>query len=152
MLRGFLLALAFTNSIFGQNDSLARLSPKPVFYLYDIANQTQEDITTILGPKSSLSPEDAAAAICKNCQKYSYQNDRIIIEYTNDMADRIIIRPEPGIKPEEVPALLGLKFVAPDSISENEMRWIRYGGVREVSGFFEKGGDLKFVLVKVLTN
>ena len=126
-------------------------TPKPVFYLYDIANQTQEDITTILGPQSSLNAEDAANAICANCQKYAYQNDRIVIEYTNDMADRITIRPGAHVWPWQVHALLGLPEALPDFANKDKMQWTCYEGIREVNAFLGEDGRVKLILVKVLT-
>lgn len=143
------LTFIFHLTLFGSH-AFAQL--KPVFYLYDIANQTQEDITTILGPQSSLNAADAKAAICANCQKYSYQNDRIVIEYTNDMADRITIRPEAGIKAEQAPALLGLLESKPNFISIDKMQWTCYAGIRELNAFFGSDGEVKLILVKVITN
>ncbi len=133
---------------FSQNNPTSSQTLLP---LYDIANQTQEDITTILGPQSSLNAADAKAAICANCQKYSYQNDRIVIEYTNDMADRITIRLEADIKAKQVPALLGLPKAAPDFANKHKMQWTRYEGIREVNAFLGKDGMVRLILVKVLT-
>lgn len=129
----------------------ARPAAAVLLPLYDIANQTQEDITTILGPQSSLNARDAANAICANCQKYSYQNDRIVIEYTNDMADRITIRPPAGIKAEQVPALLGLPAAVPDIANKDTMQWTGYEGIREVNALLGKDGIVQVILVKVLT-
>jgi len=129
----------------------ARPAAAVLLPLYDIANQTQEDITTILGPQSSLNAADAKAAICANCQKYSYQNDRIVIEYTNDMADRITIRPSAGIKAEQVPALLGLPEAVPDFADKDKMQWTRYEGIREINAFLGEDGSVRLILVKVLT-
>jgi len=148
--RVFLLVLSL---VFGgascQNN--ARPAAAVLLPLYDIANQTQEDITTILGPQSSLNAADAQAAICANCQKYSYQNDRIVIEYTNDMADRITIRPSAGIKAEQVPALLGLPEAVPDFADKDKMQWTRYEGIREINAFLGEDGSVRLILVKVLT-
>ncbi len=146
----FLLVLSL---VFGgascQNN--ARPAAAVLLPLRDLANQTQEDITTILGPQSSLNAEDAAKAICANCQKYSYQNDRIVIEYTNDMADRIMIRLEAGIKAKQVPALLGLPKAVPDFVDKDKMQWTGYQGIREVNAFFGENGTVRLILVKVLT-
>ncbi len=125
---------------------------KPIFYLYDIANQTQEDIATILGPQSSLNAADAKAAICANCQKYSYQNDRITIEYTNDMADRITIRLPTGIEAKQVPALLGLPDAKPDFSGIDKMQWNCYAGIRELIAFLGRDREVRLILVKVITN
>lgn len=129
----------------------ATAQTQPLLNLRDIANQTQEDITTILGPQSSLNDKDAASSICANCQKYSYQNDHIIIEYTNDMADRITIRPQAGIRAEATPALLGLPNLKADVVRKSLSKWTGYDGVREISAFKKSDGTIDFVLVKVLT-
>ena len=130
---------------------VATAQTQPLLNLRDIANQTQEDITTILGPQSSLNAADAKAAICANCQKYSYQKDRIVIEYTNDMADRITIRPEARFWPWQVNALLGLPEALPDFANKEKMQWTRYEGIREVNAFLGEDGRVRLILVKVLT-
>ncbi len=138
--------------VLGQIDSESTRKIHPLIHIYDIADQTQEDITTILGPQSSLNVVDSKAAICANCQKYSYQNDSIIIEYTNDMADRITIRPEMKIEAQHVPLLLGLPDRKPDSISKSTLQWTEYDGIREVNAFIKSDGTVAYILVKVITD
>ncbi len=129
----------------------ATAQTKQILPLRDIANQTQEDITTILGPQSSLNTEDAGNAICANCQKYAYQNDRIIIEYTNDMADRITIRPPAGARAEDVPTLIGLVNKKANSVAGERMVWTDFAGIREISAYITSDGTLDYIVVKVLT-
>lgn len=124
---------------------------KPLMNIRDIANQTQEDIATILGPQSSLDSKDAKSAVCANCQKYSYQNDRIIIEYTNDMADRITIRPAQAIPASQLPVLLGLPDLPPDRVTDGTLHWVRYEGMREITAFLDEGGTVRHIVVKVTT-
>ncbi len=144
------LAITSLSSALGQTDSSN--NQQILLPLYDIANQTQEDIATILGPQSSLNAEDAKAAICANCQKYSYQNHRIVIEYTNDMADRITIHTEAHIWPWQVHELLGLPEALPDFADKDKMQWTRYEGIREVNAFLREDGMVRLILVKVLTS
>ncbi|MFB9296380.1 hypothetical protein [Persicitalea jodogahamensis] len=151
-LRNILFLIVLSSNAFAQTDSQSTIDIQPILHLYDIADQTQEDIATILGPQSSLNAEDAKAAVCANCQKYSYQNDRIIIEYTNDMADRIIIWPEKNNKAELTPSLLGLPNKKPDSIQDGKLLWKGYDGIRELIAFTDGNGAVTYILIKVITD
>ena len=150
----FFMSLAAKSCVRTSADRPAAASAPPVqvLDLRAVANQTQEDIATILGPQSSLSASDAANAICATCQKYAYQNDKILIEYTNDMADRITVRPPAGTSASRVPRLLGLPDKVPDVSDANRLQWTHYEGIREVNAFLNGDGTVGLVLVKVLTD
>ncbi len=125
--------------------------PKSLLNIQDIANQTQEDIATILGPQSSLDPAAAARSGCPTCQKYSYQDGKIEIIYINDMADWITIFVPEGTLGREIPVLLGLPDIPPDSTSPTLWRWKNIPAIREIQARLNAKGTVASVYIVVKT-
>lgn len=130
---------------------VATNSPAILLNLRDIANQTQEDITTILGPQSSLDPAAAARSGCATCQKYSYQDGKIEIVYMNDMADWITIFPPKGTPAPNIPTLLGLPDSAPQATTPTLWRWENIPGIREIQARLTVQGTVESVYIVVKT-
>lgn len=126
-------------------------SPTVLMNIRDIANQTQEDIATILGPQSSLDPAAAARSGCPNCQKYSYQDGKIEIIYINDMADWITIFPPQGTSPRQTLIMLGLPDASPNATTPTLWRWNQTPGIREIQARLNAEGTVESVYVVVLT-
>lgn len=126
-------------------------SPTVLLNLRDIANQTQEDITTILGPQSSLDPAAALRSGCPTCQKYSYQDGKIEIVYMNDMADRITLFPPEGTPAQNIPTLLGLPESIPQATTPTLWRWKNIPGIREIQARLTAQGTVESVYIVVKT-
>jgi hypothetical protein len=146
-----LLTLACGSAPSRHHNATVAFTPEYLINIRDIANQTQEDIATILGPQSSLDPAKAAKSRCPNCQKYSYQDGTIEITYINDMADWITLFPPPGIPARQTPALLGLSDVEPDYIDSNVLRWKNKAGIRELITYQDATGAISSIQVFVTT-
>lgn len=134
-----------------QAQSSTASSPTVLLNIRDIANQTQEDIATILGPQSSLDPAAAARSGCPTCQKYSYQDGKIEIVYINDMADWITIFPPKGTLAQSLPTLLGLPESAPDTTTTTLWRWKQIPGIGEVQARLTTKGTVESVYIVVKT-
>ncbi|TDB61871.1 hypothetical protein [Arundinibacter roseus] len=117
----------------------------------DIAGQTQEDIATILGHQQWLDPEKAEQSACPTCQKYTYQDGFVDIVYSNDAADRITISPPAGYKGTDVPALLGLPEMSPDSLGNGILLWTKYPGILNIQAAVRPDEALISITVRVLT-
>ena len=146
-----LLTIACGSAPSQHQNTTAYSSPKPLLNILDIANQTQEDIATILGPQSSLSLAAAARSGCPTCQKYSYQDGKIEIVYINDMADWITIFPPPGTPARQTPTLLGLPYTQPDDSDPTIMRWKNRAGIREIQAHLTEAGTIDFIYLVVNT-
>ncbi|MPR33019.1 hypothetical protein [Salmonirosea aquatica] len=147
-----LLMLACGSAPSQHQNTTDHSGPKPLLNIRDIADQTQEDIATILGPQSSLDPEKAARSRCPNCQKYSYQEGTIEITYINDMADWITIYPPKGTPARQTPILLGLPDTPPDSTSPSFWRWNQIPSIQELRAQLNPAGSVEsiYIIVKTL--
>lgn len=125
--------------------------PEEILPIRDIANQTQEDIATILGHQSQLDAESAAKSGCATCQKYSYQDGLVKIVYINDMADWITIMPRTPAPARQTPALLGLPDTEPDASAPGVLHWTQYEGIHKISAFRKSDGTLDYIYMRVTT-
>jgi hypothetical protein len=146
-----LLTLACGSAPSQSQNKTATSPPTPLLNIRDIANQTQEDIATILGIQSSLDPAAAARSGCPTCQKYAYQDGKIEIVYINDMADWITIFPPEGTPVGQIPVLLGLPNTPPDSTTPTLWQWKNIPDIREIQARLHPKGTVESVYVVVKT-
>ena len=146
-----LLMLACSPAPSQQQNTANNSAPEPLLNIRDIANQTQEDIATILGPQSSLDPDAATRSGCPTCQKYSYQDGKIEIVYINDMADWITIFPPKGTPARQTLTLLGLPDAQPDATTPTLWRWGQIAGIREIQAHLDPAGSIEFIYLLVKT-
>ncbi len=146
-----LLTLACGSAPSQSQNKMVTSPPTPLLNIRDIANQTQEDIATILGIQSSLDSAAAARSGCPTCQKYSYQDEKIEIVYINDMADWITLFPPEGTPVGQIPVLLGLPNAPPDSTTPTLWRWKNIPDIREIQARLNPKGMVESVYIVVKT-